>query len=129
MENKVKFDILYYEFGDTLINFFERVANNLENDSMGFNINADSMTNGYISNGDICITYVMVSEREMLYVYHDSEGMICLSTDSVLQTFTNVNGNIYHGYEEMKKEPFEFIQKVQEKLNGYFKEKSKQYHI
>ena len=129
MNTKVKLDVLYYSFGDTLINFFEKVVN--EDNNLNFNISADSMTNGYISNNDMCISYVAVNDNEMLYVYNDDRGMICLNTGSVAKTFTRVGENIYFGYEELEKEPFNFIQKVQCKLQNYFneKEKPKQYHI
>ena len=129
METRVKLDALYYDFGDTLITAFERIAsNNLTNN---FDISADSMTNGYISGDGICISYIAINENEMLYVYNDSEGMICFNTGSLDKTFTKVGESTYFGYEQLEDEPFDYIGKINKKLKEYssVKKSSKQYHI
>ena len=127
MKNRINLEVLYYDFGDNLITSFERIAsNNLTNN---FDISADSMTNGYISGDGICISYIAINENEMLYVYNDSEGMICLNTSSLDKTFTNVGDRSYFGYDQFQKEPFDFIQKVMNEKLVLRKNKVKQYHI
>ena len=66
--NKGQMKIAYYNIGDSLITFFENVVS--LNDGL-FKINIDSKTNGSISNGDICLSYVVINDNEMIYVYHD----------------------------------------------------------
>ena len=129
METEVKLDALYYDFGDTLITFFEKIASDKFN--RDFDISADSMTSGYISGDGICISYIAINENEMLYVYNDNEGMICLNTDSLAKTFTKVGESTYFGYEQLEDESFDYISKVNKKLKEHSIEKksSKQYHI
>lgn len=129
MKEKVKLDALYYDFGNNLITSFERIASNNVNDN--FDISADSMTNGYISGDGICISYIAINENEMLYVYNDSEGMICFNTGSLDKTFTKIGGSTYFGYEQLEDKPFGYISKINKKLNEYssVKKSSKQYHI
>ena len=123
--NKGQMKIAYYNIGDSLITFFENVVS--LNDGL-FKINIDSKTNGSISNGDICLSYVVINDNEMIYVYHDLEGMICLNTSSLDKSFTNVNGQSYFGYDQFEKESFDYIQKTLEKL-CFTLNHSKQYHI
>lgn len=125
--NKEQMKIAYYNIGDKLITFFEDVLS--AEDKMGFMVNVDNMTNGSISCGDMCISYIVINDNEMIYVYRDSEGMICLNTSSLDKTFTNVGDRSYFGYDQFQKEPFDFIQKVMNENLVLRKNKVKQYHI
>lgn len=125
--NREQMKIAYYNIGDRLITFFEDVVNS--DDKIGFTVNVDNMTNGSISKDDKCISYVMINDNEMIYVYRDNEGMICLNTNSLDKTFTNVGDRSYFGYEQFQKEPFDFIQKVMDEKLVLEKKKTKQYHI
>lgn len=122
--NKGQMNIFYYNIGDKLITFFEDVANS--EDDLGFKVNI-GMTNGSISKDDMCVSYVVINENEMIYVYRDSEGMICLNTSSLDKSFTNVYNNSYFGYDQFEKEPFDYIQKALGKM--VLNKKTKQYHI
>lgn len=121
--NKQQKKNLYYNLGDRLITFLEDAICYKD----GFNINADSMTNGSISNDEICLSYVVLNDKEMIYVYHDDEGMVCLDTCFLDKSFINYGGISYFGYDMFDGESLDYIQKVDSKLN--LKKKSKQYHI
>lgn len=125
--NREQMKIAYYNVGDRLITFFEDVLST--EDKMGFMVNVDNMTNGSISRNDMCISYIVINDNEMIYVYHDSEGMICLNTSSLDKTFTNVGDRSYFGYDQFQKEPFDFIQRVMNEQLVLRKNKVKQYHI
>ena len=125
--NREQMKIAYYNLGDKLITFFEDVLST--EDKIGFTVNVDNMTNGSISRNDMCISYIVINDNEMIYVYHDSEGMICLNTSSLDKTFTNVGDRSYFGYDQFQKEPFDFIQKVMNEKLVLRKNKVKQYHI
>ena len=125
--NREQMKIAYYNVGDRLITFFEDVLST--EDKIGFTVNVDNMTNGSISRNDMCISYIVINDNEMIYVYRDSEGMICLNTSSLDKTFTNVGDRSYFGYDQFQKEPFDFIQKVIDEKLVLRKNKVKQYHI
>ena len=125
--DKGQMKILYYNLGDSLITFFEDVLNT--EDKMGFTVNVDNMNNGSISRNNMCISYALINDNEMIYVYRDGEGMICLNTSSLDKTFTNVGDRSYFGYAQFQKEPFDFIQKVMNEKLILKKNKTKQYHI
>ncbi len=121
--NKQQKKLLYYNLGDKLITFLEDAI--LFKDD--FNINADSMTNGSISNSEMCLSYIVLNENEMMYVYRDNEGMICLDTAFLDKSFINYEGVSYFGYDMFEGKSLDYAQSVNSKL--CLKKKSKQYHI
>lgn len=121
--NKQQMKNLYYNLGDKLITFLEDVIVCRD----GFNINTDSMTNGSISNSEMCLSYMVLNENEMMYVYHDNEGMICLDTCFLNKSFINCDGVSYFGYEMFEEKPLNYIKSVNSKLS--LRKKPKQYHI
>ena len=125
--NKEQMKILFYNLGNSLITFFEDVLNT--EDKIGFKVNVYNMNNGSISRNNMCIRYVVINDNEMIYIYRDDEGMICLNTSSLDKTFTNVGHRSYFGYAQFQKEPFDFIQKVMNEKLILKKNKTKQYHI
>lgn len=125
--NREQMKIAYYNIGDKLITFFEDVLNT--EDKMGFTVNVDNMTNGSISKDNMCISYVVINDNEMIYVYRDGEGMICLNTRGLDKTFINIGDRSYFGYDLFQKKPFDFIQKVMDEKLVLEKSKTKQYHI
>ena len=124
--NKEQIIYLYLDMGRILITFFDKI---LYSEDVNFDINFGEK-NGYISDGYMSMNYIDVSDNEIIYVYHDNEGMICLNTNSLDKSFIKFNGKNYFGYKQFEKEPFDFFQKVTEKLNLNLEdEHSNIYHI
>lgn len=121
---------LFLDFGEGLINLFKSTS--IDFKEYGFNsVDVEASTHGHIFNGDMNIGYIIVKDDEMLYTYNDSEGMICFNSKYFDKNFIIVFGETYHGYECLKKEPYDFLQKVTNKISECFKEKkhSKRFHI
>lgn len=125
--NEDKIIFLCFDMGRSLITFFNKVMYSENAGNFEINVSKD---NGYISNGVMSISYMDISDNELIYVYCDGEGMICLNTSSLDKTFVKLNGKNYLGDKLFEKEPFDFIQKVTSKLNfGLEDEHSKVRHI
>ena len=76
------------------------------------------------------ISYMPVQEEEQIYVYSDINGMVCFNTKYFEKNFIIIETEIYYGYEGLKKEPFEYIQKVLSKIQEVFsRENVRSFHI
>lgn len=117
--NNISLYVMYYEFAESLTDFFQECE---KIDLSGFEVITNGMVNGSISDGDMIICYVFINDDEMLYVYQDSEGKIWFNTGNFNENFVNIGDKTYLGYDMLQKKPFEFVQKVTDKLNNYFKE-------
>lgn len=110
---------MYYEFTEVLTRFLQECE---KIDLSGFEVITNGMVNGFISDGEMSINYMFINNDEMLYVYNDSEGKILFNTGNFNENFVNIGDKTYLGYDVIQKEPFEFVQKVTDKLKNYFKE-------
>lgn len=110
---------MYYEFTEGLTRFLQECE---KIDLSGFEVITNGMVNGSISDGEMSINYMFINNDEMLYVYNDSEGKILFNTGNFNENFVNIGDKTYLGYDVIQKEPFEFVQKVTDKLKNYFKE-------
>ena len=116
---------LYLKFGSFLIDIF----NGKIEIPLNFNINIEDC-NGYISDGNMTISYMPVQEEEQIYVYSDINGMVCFNTKYFEKNFIIIETEIYYGYEGLKKEPLEYIQEVLGKIKKAFsRENVRSFHI
>ncbi len=116
---------LYLKFGGYLIDIF----NEKIDVPLNFNINIEGV-NGYISDGNMTISYMPIQEDEQIYVYSDMNGMVCFNTKSFDKNFIIIGTVTYYGYEGLKKEPLEYIQRVLGKIKEVFsRENVRNFHI